>query len=822
MFYIWLFIPIIVGVLLMILYFDRDLIAQLLADIALNKKTGYLYCSPKKVENIKDFDKDSNSCTFFFEEGEFATGYSSIVNIINILAEKELLSLRKISSLLSHSNDKPITYYLKFIYELNVQQIKTIFTIQLNLIHNTLQWNNGSFYFQDSLQYPYRELTKIKIDCFELLRDFLDRYSIPLSWENYLCDKNVSLKRLANYKNIVLNDIESNLYYLADPNLPTIKLTEFLNVNFSYVQKKVLLLKLMGLLEETYPEDLLLRLTKRFIPSNKQNFDFSLPRATPKKVISFLSVLLLGQTGIFFLLILGLFQSWELQITDLLIRLRGTSPSQRIILVTQSDLDLEFFGRHPVSDSQLATVLENIQNQQPAVVGLDVYRNLSVPPGTARLNDLFENSSNLVTTYKEVNPAISPPPKSLLSGFADIVVDSDGVVRRNLLSVLDDRGNQSISFGLLIALIYLQNQENIDYSFDPQTEATTVGEISFSRLNEQTGIYWKADFGGYQIPLNPHRTLDSYQTISWQDVYQNKIPPDLFKDKIVILGSTADSLKDFFETSFTIRSDEISPGLLVHANAVESIIDPALGNIEWLSPINRKSEIIYSTTWLLLGCASYYLILQLTFYHWNRERFYQLVVIPGSLVVILSVGVTSFLNGIMLPVLVPFISFSYGFGLILLFYQSLFKSWLYTYKNTNFFNRVYLNYVVHRYFAEHQKKYLNFSIIQFTFDWRNTIDSKKYLLLLREISEELKNVLLNRGYSFLENKENLLIVLDELPNSNRETFQEIVCDLLRNKLSSSKIKATMSWVDIDSQSEIEDITQLKKSLEQNKTTFLDF
>lgn len=798
------------------------MLAETIADISLKRKTGYLYCSPKIIETVEEFHKEKNITTFFFEEGNFCTGYSSIVNVVNILAEKEILSTRKIGSLLSHSNDKPIAYYLKFIYELNIKQLKTIFTIQVNLIHNALQWNHGSFYFSDSEEFPYRELTKIKMDSFELLRDFLARYSVPDSWENYLCDKKISLKRLANNHNIVLDDFESNLYYLANPNLSVIKLAESLNVSFAFIQEKVLLLKLMGLLEETYPEDLLLRLTKRFISSNKRNFDFSLPKSSPKKMLGFFGVLFLGQAGIFSLLALGFLQSWELQIIDLLIRYRGTSPSQKVVLVTQSDEDLEFFGQHPINDFQLATVLENIQNQNPAVVGLDVYRNLPVPPGTTKLNDLFENSPNLVTTYKEVPPAISPPQKSLLSGFADLVIDSDGVVRRNLLSILNEEGDQSISFGLLIALIYLQNQENIDYSFNSQTQETTVGAITFSRLNSQTGIYWKADLGGYQILLNPHRTIESYETISWQDVYQNKIPPRFFEDKIVILGSTADSLKDFFETSFTARSDEVTFGLLVHANAAESLIDSALGETNWLSPVDKASEIVYSIFCLLLGCATYYIVLQLTFYHWERERFYQLAVFPCSLLVLSGISVISFLNGVMLPVLIPFISFTYGFTQMLLFYHPLFKSWIYTYKSTSSFNKVYFNYVLRRYFAERRENHLDFSVIQFNFDRGDTFNTKSYWSFLRSTSEELKSILLNRGYSFLQNDKTLFIILDDLPNYNRETFQEIVYDLLQNKLKDYQIKITMSWVDINSQSKIENITELKTNLQKNQVVLFSF
>ena len=106
----------------------------------------------------------------------------------------------------------------------------------------------------------------------------------------------------------------------------------------------------------------------------------------------------------------------------------------------------------------MARSLTNLVRYKPRVIGLDLYRDLPVPPGNEELQKLFASTPNLIGIEKIVGAKIPPPPlleKSNQIGFADQIFDRDGVIRRGLLSVRTDNGID-YSFALRLALEYLQ------------------------------------------------------------------------------------------------------------------------------------------------------------------------------------------------------------------------------------------------------------------------------------------------------------------------------------------------------------------------------
>jgi CHASE2 domain-containing sensor protein len=129
---------------------------------------------------------------------------------------------------------------------------------------------------------------------------------------------------------------------------------------------------------------------------------------------------------------LGRFERLDLLIFDFFYQIRPQEPQdKRVIIVGITEQDIRSAKAYPFSDAYLAKIITKIQNYSPAVLGLDLVRDISVPPGKAKLKDLLK-SPNLVTagTIGVGNDAIAFPPDSRLRGDVSGIEDLDGSVRR--------------------------------------------------------------------------------------------------------------------------------------------------------------------------------------------------------------------------------------------------------------------------------------------------------------------------------------------------------------------------------------------------------
>lgn len=83
--------------------------------------------------------------------------------------------------------------------------------------------------------------------------------------------------------------------------------------------------------------------------------------------------------------LLGLIQPLELAALDIRFRLRPAEPvDKRFVIIGIEESDITRFQQWPFSDKDLARLINKIKEQQPKVIGLDLYRNLPVEPSTLR------------------------------------------------------------------------------------------------------------------------------------------------------------------------------------------------------------------------------------------------------------------------------------------------------------------------------------------------------------------------------------------------------------------------------------------------------
>jgi len=157
----------------------------------------------------------------------------------------------------------------------------------------------------------------------------------------------------------------------------------------------------------------------------------------------------------------GYLESAELDAYDWSLRLRPVKPgpTSPITLVAITDEDIRELGHWPVTDEVLARALTIVAQHHPRAIGVDIYRDLEVPPGRQELNQILSAHPEMIMVMKfgKIEQGGIPGPAILRGtdrvGFSDVVVDADGIVRRGLL-FLDDGINFYRAFSLLLALQY--------------------------------------------------------------------------------------------------------------------------------------------------------------------------------------------------------------------------------------------------------------------------------------------------------------------------------------------------------------------------------
>ena len=247
----------------------------------------------------------------------------------------------------------------------------------------------------------------------------------------------------------------------------------------------------------------------------------------------------------------GKLQFLELLVYDYyLVQSTGSTQidSLPITLITVSEDDIKRLGHWPMNDAEMARMFEILLEKKPRVIGLDIYRDIPVPPGSATLVNVFKAHHNIVTIKKpggKDSHGISEPfmvGEQNPVGFSDLLLDSGGTVRRALLFLDDDEGSH-VSFALMLALIYLE-QERVGPL--PGSQFLQLGKTTFTPLESHDGGYVGADARGYQFLLDYRGGPAPFRTFSLADVLADKVAPSAIRDKVVIIGSSAESTKDFF------------------------------------------------------------------------------------------------------------------------------------------------------------------------------------------------------------------------------------------------------------------------------------
>lgn len=358
----------------------------------------------------------------------------------------------------------------------------------------------------------------------------------------------------------------------------------------------------------------------------------------------------------------GIFQLLEWTSLDQFYRLRPSrSIDPRITLVTINESDLANLGQWPISDEVMATLILKLKAHQPELIGLDIYRDWPVAPGYQKLLDVFRSTPNLVGIEKAIGETVDPPPilsKLNQVGASDLLPDADGKIRRALITTRTKNGDLQESIGVKLALMYLEKKGINLQLIDAKKQHYQLGRATFVPLTPNSGVYASRDTGGYQILLNYQGHLECFSHISLSQVLNGDIPDHLIRDRIVIVGTTAESLKDLFLTPYhstLLQKIDKMPGVVVHANITSQILSAAIEGRVLLRVANQYIEWIWMGMWSMVGAVCTWWILASMRIGNNAFFGGTIIVIGLSSSTLAGISYGAFLGGWMLPLFSPWL-----------------------------------------------------------------------------------------------------------------------------------------------------------------------
>ncbi len=305
----------------------------------------------------------------------------------------------------------------------------------------------------------------------------------------------------------------------------------------------------------------------------------------------------------------GTLQFLELTVLDTMLRLRPAEPmDERVVIVGITEDDIQRAKTYPLPDRNIAQIIQRLNTYQPAVIGLDLFRDLPVPPGHAELVKIFQTTPNVIAVEKAlpdrtgamVKPPPTLPPDQI--GFADALLDSDGKLRRSLLGASNEQGDFRFSLSMRLAETYLKKTANLDLDNGVRdSEAMRFGSVELPRFRPNTGGYVRADAGGVQTLINFRSGRHPFPVLTLPEL-QTGVEPARLRDKIVLIGVIAPSVKDIVNTSaIAAENPALIYGVEAQAHAVSQIISAVLDRRPLLTVWDDGWEYLWIGVWGVLG-----------------------------------------------------------------------------------------------------------------------------------------------------------------------------------------------------------------------------
>jgi len=351
----------------------------------------------------------------------------------------------------------------------------------------------------------------------------------------------------------------------------------------------------------------------------------------------------------------GRLQFLEFHSYDFLIRNQKRAASTGpIVLVEMTEKDIHDPSLDwPIYDDKLAELLRILEADKPAVIGLDIWRDIPVPKsgvGLPQFNEVLQTYSNIVPIF--TLGGIAPP--AILQSNADRIAFNDNfdldagdktipTVRRSDLLVNSSKDGSFDAFPFRLTLIYLQGK-GIYLEPDPKDpEAMLLGKARLRPLRPNDGAYVGASTGEFQLLLD-FKCPEDFTRFSFVDILSGKAPVGTMRDKIVIIGLHSQSVFD--ERVTPIRRNH--PGFELQAGTVNQLLRMSLEGEKPMRFWSDRMEDAWLGFWCLLGGVIGYSI---------RSWWKFSLAVVACLGALAGIVWMTFSNGLWIPAMAPAVGF---------------------------------------------------------------------------------------------------------------------------------------------------------------------
>ncbi|OGQ80711.1 MAG: hypothetical protein A3F90_14245 [Deltaproteobacteria bacterium RIFCSPLOWO2_12_FULL_60_19] len=297
---------------------------------------------------------------------------------------------------------------------------------------------------------------------------------------------------------------------------------------------------------------------------------------------------------------MGYLEAFEAKALDALLWLRGRVRSPEIVLVQIDDQAFHNLGeKQPLPRAYIAGLIDTLHKGGAKVIGVDIEFKVKTDPRDDEMlllairNASEDGLSKVVPVYiirpdKEVNDTVlfthSPffsPKLSVVSGFANAPIDSDGLARQLPLAVRGSDGKILPSLALAVLARYAgYDAARLEAMMNRANRADRPDRVTLplpewdkfqgkllpqpTPLSFEIDEHWKINFAGAQ---------GSFTAIPSDPVFQLsklKVPlagDNPFRGKIVLIGASFGDSRDFFPTPRGLMS-----GVEIHANIIHTIL----------------------------------------------------------------------------------------------------------------------------------------------------------------------------------------------------------------------------------------------------------